>query len=89
MPLLKTDATVTSYTKQSADNTKDLQLYIDKELSRLQITINQLTNLCPQVAIAAPKTPLQGMIRFAKAPWNPLGTGDVLVVYKAGAWIAA
>ena len=86
MPLLKTDATVTSYTKQSADNTKDLQLYLDKELSRLQITINQLTILSNQIYIVEPKTRLTGMVVNNKAPWDPLGLGDGLVRWNGSAW---
>ena len=89
MPNMKTDAVITPYKKQSAADASDLKVYLDRELSRMETTLSQLVNLSPQVATSAPKVPLQGMIRFAKAPWNPLATGDVLVVYKAGAWIAA
>ena len=58
------------------------------EFRRLQSTVVVMRDLVPQVATAAPRNPVNGMIRYAKAPWNPLGTGNRWVQYLGGAWVA-
>ena len=88
MPILKSDASVAPYTKQGAADTKTLPVYLDKELSRIQATLNQLTLLANQVYTVEPKTKLNGMVVNNKAPWNPLGTGDGLVRWNGAAWVA-
>jgi hypothetical protein len=58
------------------------------ELIRLQGTVEVLTVLVPQVANEPPRSPVNGMIRYAQAPWNPLGTGNRWVQYLGGSWVA-
>lgn len=45
-----------------------------------------VSSLVPQVATEAPQYPAESMIRYAKAPWNPLGFGDGWVQYINGSW---
>jgi hypothetical protein len=59
-----------------------------EELRRLQDAFETTQALIPQVATSAPANPIEGMIRYAKAPWDPLGLGDVWVSYVAGSWQA-
>lgn len=58
------------------------------EFQRLQAAVETLAALVPQVATSAPQRPVEGMVRYAKAPWNPLGTGNRWVQYLGGAWVA-
>lgn len=63
-------------------------LYLEEELRRIEQCLSDLIRAVPQVAYKAPDDPQEGMIRYAKAPWNPLGTGNGWVTYKNGAWVA-
>jgi hypothetical protein len=58
------------------------------ELFRLQTVVQSLLVVVPQVAVEPPRTPLEGMIRLARTPWNPLGPGDRWVQYRGGSWVA-
>lgn len=62
--------------------------YLEEELRRVEQAISELARAVPQVAYSAPANPAEGMIRLAKAPWQPLGTPRAWVEYKAGAWVA-
>jgi hypothetical protein len=89
MPLsLKEDAVPVAFVRQAPpQDQKALVLYLMSEVEKLQTSIATLVNLVPQVAIAPPVPALNGMIRYAKAPWDPLGTGDAFVKYD-GSWTA-
>jgi hypothetical protein len=67
-------------------NFSPFSLYTDDELTKLERTLKALNLLAPQVADAAPDTPLKGMIRYAVSPWDPLGRGDGPVIYDGSAW---
>ena len=88
MANLRNDGVVTPYVRGNPTSSpQDMPLFIMTELRRLEQTVAQLTSLTPQVSTRAPISPLTGMIRFNKAPWNPLGTGDGWVRYNGTAWI--
>lgn len=59
-----------------------------REIDRLRQTVDQLTELSPQVADNPPDNPRRFTIRRAIAPWDPLGTGDAWVWYNGTAWVA-
>ena len=64
-------------------------VYLEAELAKVQTAFATLASLVPQAATKAPAKPIENMIRFAKAPWRPLGgTTDRMVVYVAGSWVA-
>jgi hypothetical protein len=90
---VRTDQVIASYTpkplpqinKQFDPVTK----YLLDELKRMQATINQLTQAAPVVADREPSKPRRGMIRYATAPWDPLGTGfEGYVQWNGSAWAA-
>lgn len=65
--------------------------YLQDELAKLEQVLANIALLTPQVATAAPKTLVDGMIRLARAPWRPTGgTADLWVRYDAaaGTWTA-
>jgi len=62
--------------------------YLEEELRRIEETLREVLDTLPQVAYKAPQSPRNSMIRYAKAPWDPLGTGDGWVYYDEGAWKA-
>lgn len=82
------DATVQTYEAglPSTINGTDVQS-LQSELQRLTRHTATTVPLLPQVANQEPQNPVNGMIRYAKAPWNPLGLGDGWVQYLNGAWI--
>lgn len=63
-------------------------VYLEEELRRIEETLQDILKAVPQVAYNAPENPLEGMIRYAKAPWDPLNIGNTMVTYKNGAWVA-
>lgn len=67
---------------------EDLRRYLEEELRRLEQSIETIIIAAPQVAINEPDKPLLGMVRYAKSPWDPLGTGDAWVYWDGSAWTA-
>jgi hypothetical protein len=63
-------------------------VYLEEELRRIEETLQDILKAVPQVAYTPPQDPVEGMIRYAKTPWNPLNIGDAWVTYKNGAWVA-
>lgn len=83
------DLVITQYIKRArSDLPESGPRYLDSELQRLEKTINDLVEAVPQVATRTPKAPRTGTIRYAKAPWDPLGTGDAWVWFNGTAWAA-
>lgn len=77
---------------QPADikNTEDLLKWLLEELDRVQEVSSELTDSAPQLAEAEPSSKRAGMIRYARAPWDPLGTGyEGYVVWNGTAWVLA
>lgn len=63
--------------------------YLQAELRKLRDAIAALELRGPSAATQAPVKPQAGWIRFALAPWNPLGTGsNVFVWYNGTIWQA-
>lgn len=67
---------------------KKLQTYLDSEFRKLEDSINTLADAVPQVALREPTVKKIGMIRYAKSPWDPLGSGDGWVFWDGSAWAA-
>lgn len=87
MALTRQDAVPVSFVRGTPpQDPKKLVLYLMSEIERLETSMATLVQICPQVADTPPVPSLNGMIRWAKSPWNPLGTGDALVKYTGGAW---
>ena len=88
MDLKKNDGLITTYVRGNpTDDPANVPQFLTNELRRLELTVSQLSNLVPQVSTKAPMLPLTGMIRFNKAPWNPLGTGDGWIRFNGTAWV--
>jgi hypothetical protein len=63
--------------------------YLLDELKRQQALIHQLSQAAVSVADTEPDQPRRGMVRYAVAPWDPLGTSyEGLVVFDGSAWAA-
>jgi hypothetical protein len=90
---IKSDQVVQSYSPKPLPTIgkpfDPLTRYLLEELKRMQTIINQLAQASPVVADAEPPEPRRGMVRFAIAPWDPLGTSfEGYVVYNGTAWAA-
>jgi hypothetical protein len=71
-------------------NNEDLLKWLHEELDRIQEVASELTDSAPQLAEAEPSSKRAGMIRYARAPWDPLGTGyEGYVVWNGSAWVLA
>jgi len=82
---LPTDGTMTS---KVGPEFKKLQTYLDSEFKRVEDSLNTLSDAAPQVAFKEPDVKKLGMIRYAKSPWDPLGTGNAWVWWDGSAWTA-
>lgn len=82
---LATDGTLN---KQVTPEFKKLQTYLDIEFKKIEDSINTIADAAPQVAFKEPAVTKLGMIRYAKSPWDPLGTGDGWVYWDGSAWTA-
>lgn len=67
---------------------RNLHTYLAEEFRKLEASIATLTSAAPQVAFKEPDLKQLGMIRYAKSPWDPLGTGDTWVYWDGSAWAA-
>lgn len=67
---------------------RNLHTFLAEEFRKLETTIATLQNAAPQVAFKEPDGKLLGMIRYAKSPWDPLGTGDGWVYWDGSVWAA-
>lgn len=67
---------------------KNLHVYLADEFRKIEASLATLALATPQVAFKEPDTRMRGMIRYAKSPWDPLGTGDGWVYWTGTAWAA-
>jgi hypothetical protein len=65
---------------------RNLHLFMGDELRKIETSIATLVKQVPQVALSEPQDRIEGMIRYAKSPWNPLGTGDAWVWWNGSEW---
>jgi hypothetical protein len=84
-------ATPTRYVRAGVPvDAAGLRLYTVSELTKVATSIASFIDMVPQVAIAVPKTPSDGMIRLARSPWHPAAgqSTDAWVYYDApsGTW---
>lgn len=89
MPVLKNDGRVVAYTRREPPivDPETLPQYVLEELRRIEQNLDSLNTLICQVSYAEPTTKVIGMTRYAKSPWNPLGTGDGFVKWNGTAWV--
>lgn len=59
--------------------------HLEDELGHIQNSVESLVLMCPQVALEAPKTLVDGMQRLSRRPWRPVAgqTVDAWVYYDA------
>lgn len=81
-------ATDGSLNQQVSPEFKKLQTYLDAEFKKIEDSINTIADAAPQVAFKEPAVKKLGMIRYARSPWNPLGTGNGWVFWNGSAWTA-
>lgn len=86
----KVDQTVTKYIRRQYPELEEgLRRYFTEELQRIEQSLSSVAEASIQVADAAPDNPRKGMVRYAVAPWDPLGNGTTgLMVYTGNAWAA-
>ena len=86
---LPTNNTAPLYTPGTPPANSNDPVYLQNELKKIRTAFSKLEERGPKVATQAPTKPQAGWIRFAAAPWNPLGTGsNVMVYYNGTAWTA-
>lgn len=74
-----------------ADVDPILLRFLMQELTKLQSAVKDLQWRMPQEAIEAPQRPPHQLIRYARQPWDPLGTAPVdagWVYWNGTAWVA-
>jgi hypothetical protein len=85
----RTDMVLNPYRMTSRPTLDNSQAqWVDEELKRIELFLEQVYEAMPQVADAAPDNPKRGMIRYATSPWNPLGSGDAWVFFNGTVWVA-
>jgi hypothetical protein len=88
----RADQTVLRYVRADfpadLDVPQGLRTFLQEELDTLQQALSELTDGAVQVAEAEPSPKRKGMVRYAVAPWDPLGTGDGFVYWNGSAWTA-
>lgn len=86
----KTNLLVQNYVRrQYPEFDEGLRRFIADELQRIELSTTSLANASIQVADNPPANPVKGMVRYAVAPWDPLGNGfSGLCVYNGNAWAA-
>jgi hypothetical protein len=86
----KTNVVVQTYLRTQYPVLEEgIRRYFQDEMQRIEIAIGTLAQAAIQVADDAPDNPIRGMVRYAVAPWDPLGNNySGLVVYNGTAWVA-
>lgn len=86
----KTNVVVQTYSRTQFPVLEEgIRRYIQDELQRIETALGSVAQASIQVSDSPPPNPIKGMVRYAVAPWNPLGAGfSGLVVYNGSAWVA-
>jgi hypothetical protein len=81
-------AFVRSDLPSDVDISDNFRKYLTGEFDLIQQVLSEANDSAPQVSEAAPASLRKGMVRYAVAPWNPLGTGYTgYVYYNGSAWV--
>jgi hypothetical protein len=74
---------------EDADIPASFRKYLSDEFQSIETNLQEHSEANPQAADSEPHRPRKGMLRYAVAPWNPLGNNyQGLVVYTGSAWQA-
>lgn len=86
----KTNVVVQTYQRTQYPVLEEgIRRYFQDEMQRIEIAIGTLAQAAIQVTENEPDSPIRGMVRYAVAPWDPLGNSySGLVVYNGTAWVA-
>ncbi len=86
----KTNVVVQTYQRTQYPVLEEgIRRYFQDELQRIEIAIGTLAQAAVQVSDDEPDSPIKGMVRYAVAPWDPLGNGFTgMVVYNGTTWAA-
>jgi hypothetical protein len=87
----KINMLVSAYVRRTAPilSPEFLANYLQEELREIEASIKSLADASVQVTDREPTNPRKGMVRFAIAPWEPIGSGvSKLVVYNGTSWVA-
>ena len=83
----KTELTVEPWRPSSMPSSQDALLqWLSHEVQRLRATVASLVDAANQATDVAPKSPRNGLVRYAKGAWATSLAGEGLYVYKAGVW---
>lgn len=96
MAITKESAVVEPYRRSSPPErdargqipTTKAVIYLDDELKKIQHKLDRMITLLPTVSNVEPEVKYVPMIRYAIAPWDPLGTGDGFVYWDGASWLA-
>ena len=82
-----TQGSATRYApEQVPSDPKELPAFLQRELVRLQTSLNAIADGQEDITEVAPAKPREGMRRFADGTnWNP-GSGRGLYLYSNAAW---
>ena len=84
-----TDVVINPYTRRPIPSIEaSIILYLATELQNIENSMKSIIEGSIQVVDNPPDKPKKGMVRYAVAPWNPLGNNfEGLVVYNVTAWV--
>ena len=84
-----TDVVINPYTRRPIPSIEaSIILYLATELQNIENSMKSIIEGSIQVVDNPPDKPKKGMVRYAVAPWNPLGNNfERLVVYNGRAWV--
>ena len=84
----KINVLVRAYTRRPTPSLEaSMKTFIQEELREIEASVRSLADASVQVTDQAPQGPRKGMVRYAVAPWDPLGNGySGRVVYNGTTW---
>ena len=74
-----------TYSPRDVPRDDDISPFLTDEFRQIGATLAGLVRIIPQPATAAPKNPVDCMVRMSRSPWRPLvgQTVDTWVYYDA------